>query len=120
MPSTTAKGFRQQDDADPVADLALGIRNLAADVNNKVGLVASGSVTINIGATGTPVSAAVTFPAGLFTAAPDVQVSLSGSTAPQNFSPPSAAGVTNTGCNIWVTRTAGAAASINVAWTAHQ
>jgi hypothetical protein len=121
MPSTTGKGYRYQLGSDPVKDLATGIQNLATDVDSKAGVLASGKVTITFVSTGTPASQTITFPAGRFGTAPNVSLGLANpsSNAPQNFSTPAIAGVSTTGGTIWCTRTAGAAATIDVYWIAH-
>lgn len=71
MPSTTTRGFRYPLDSDPVSDGAAAVRNLADDVNSKVGAIARGTSTVTVTAS-TIGTAAVSFPAGRFTAAPAV------------------------------------------------
>lgn len=74
MPGTTSRGFRYPLDADPVNDGALAVRNLANDVNNKVGVFASGTATVTVSASDSG-NVIVTFPAGRFTTPPVVVVS---------------------------------------------
>lgn len=50
--------------------MALAIRNLAADVDTKLGARASGSVNVTVAAGNNSGDATVAFPAGRFTAAP--------------------------------------------------
>ncbi|WP_408898639.1 hypothetical protein ACJ5H2_05900 [Nocardioides sp. R1-1] len=77
MSGTTSRGFRYPDDTDPVNDGALAVRNLANDVNTKVGAHASGSVNVSVpaGDSSGSGSVIVAFPVGRFTAAPRVVVS---------------------------------------------
>jgi hypothetical protein len=122
MPATTAKGYPYPLGTDPVSDGDDAIKNLAEATDAKTGVCATGNVTINTPTTGTPASAAITFPAGRFTVAPIVVCSLRdpSANAPQNFSQPASAVVSTTGATIWVCRIAGAAANCNVYWHAIQ
>lgn len=72
MPGSTAKGFRYPNDTDPVANGALAVRNLANDVNDKVGLIATGVQAINVAASTTATVNNIALPAGRFTAAPHI------------------------------------------------
>lgn len=81
MPQNTPKGFPYPIGTDRVMDGDDAIRNLATAVDTKVGLVASGQVTVPITAANTVASAAVTFPVGLFTAAPAVNLTQNGAGA---------------------------------------
>lgn len=48
MPTTTGRGFRIPLDTDPVADGALAVRNLGTDVNDNIGRIAAGSVSVQL------------------------------------------------------------------------
>jgi hypothetical protein len=54
------------------------IHNLASAVDTKLGVAAAGSVSINASTVGNVATAAVTFPAGLFTAPPIIVTSING------------------------------------------
>lgn len=72
MTTTTRLGYRQPDDSDTLASLALQIRNLAADIDTKLGAHASGKTTVAVNSSTTGTVANIAFPAGRFTAAPRV------------------------------------------------
>lgn len=115
MPSTTPHGFRYPLDSDPVSDAAAAVRNLANDVDDKVGAFAAGSVTVvlNPGSNG---SAAVTFPLGRFAAAPRVVATVNGT----NGYVASTNSVTATGFNAVVRQIndVSATANVPVTWIA--
>lgn len=67
MPTTTTLGFPIPNDSDPMADLALAVRNLAQYVDDNVGKVAIGQSTITVTAANTG-DLVVNFPAGRFAA----------------------------------------------------
>lgn len=116
MPGTTTiRAFPIPLDADPFADGALAVRNLANALDK---LVQSGTATLNIVTTGVTVTAAVTF-ATAYAVAPHVVVGIvnPASNAPQNFSW-GAATVTTTGFTLLGVRTAGAAATMTLHWEA--
>lgn len=71
MPGQTPHGFRYPNDSDPVGDIASTTRNLANDVDDRVGAISCGlvSATVSNAATGT---ATVTFPAGRFLNTPRI------------------------------------------------
>lgn len=121
MPQNTPKGFPYPVGTDRVMDGDDAIRNLATAVDGKLGLCASGIVTIPITAANTIASAAVTFPAGLFTATPQVVMGQSGAgstgTISQRFW--NVTGVSATGFNAVGVNTAGSATFV-CNWIAQQ
>jgi hypothetical protein len=88
---TTPKGFPYPEDTDLVSQGAQAIKALALAIDTNVGRVAGGTANVNIAAANTAASVAVTFPAGRFTAAPNVTA------VPQTASP--AGGFANTWVN---------------------
>lgn len=80
MPSTTTLGYPIPLDSDPVADLALAVRDLAQAVDDNVGKVYAGTTGIDLVAasTGTVV---VNFPVGRFSGTPVV----TGTATNQNY-----------------------------------
>lgn len=65
MTSTTTLGFPMPDDSDPVADLALAVRNLAQKIDDNVGMVACGRGTVNLAAASNG-DLNIVFPVGRF------------------------------------------------------
>lgn len=120
MPANTAKGFPYPLGTDRLADGDDAIHNLATAVDTLVGVVAAGSATSGVpSALNTPVSTAVTFPVGRFTAPPQVAVTISGS-AVNAFAPLGASGVSATGFTLWYSKSSGGLAAIPVSWIAIQ
>ena len=76
MPGATPKGFTTPLDSDPVADLAGYVRQLAGEIDERVGKHASGKGTITMDGTAMT-SVAVAFPSGRFDAVPNVVASVS-------------------------------------------
>lgn len=117
MPSTTTRGFRYPLDSDPVSDGAAAVRNLADDVNAKVGAVAAGSaiVPVNASTTGT---ADVTFPAGRFSSAPRMTASPVGTSVYQVY----LSAITATQATLTVRRfdNASSTANVTINWIAVQ
>jgi len=72
MPANTPKGFPYPLGTDRLADGDDAIHNLATAVDTKVGVAAAGIAAVNVTTGGTAATLAVTFPVGLFTAAPIV------------------------------------------------
>jgi len=96
------------------------IHNLATAVDTMVGVCAAGTATTGVpSALNTPVSAAVTFPAGRFTVAPQVMVTISGSSV-NAFAPLGASGVNTSGFQLWYSKSSGGLAAITVLWMAIQ
>lgn len=120
MPATTPKGFPYPLGTDRVTDGDDAIHNLATAVDTTVGVMAAGTMTTAVPtALNTPVSTALTFPAGRFNATPQVMASLSGS-AVNAFAPLGVTGVSPTGCVIWYSKSSGGLAAVNVLWMAIQ
>lgn len=72
MPANTAKGFPYPLPTDPLTNGATAIKNLATAVDTRLGVLASGTVSVNVTTGGTPATVTVTFPVGRFTVAPTV------------------------------------------------
>lgn len=104
--ATTTHGYPYPAGTDRVMDGDDVIHSLAdkVDTNLAYGMF-SGQVSLNIAALNTPVSAAVTFPAGRFTVAPSVAVGLN--TGAPNTNMGSMSGATASGVTLWAVRTAG-------------
>lgn len=109
MPGTTTHGFRYPSDTDPVNDGAEAVRNLANDVDDRVGAFACGSVVVAVAAA-TNASAAVVFPAGRFAAAPRVVATINGAL----LYGASTSAITAAGCNIHVRHLDNTSATVNV------
>ena len=119
MPANTAKGYPYPLGTDRLMDGDDATHTHASAVDTKVGVAAAGQVVTAVpGALNTPVSVAVTFPAGLFTAAPAVTVSPGGGTPHQLATSWSA--VTAAGVTVWGVRTAGSLAAITLNYIAQQ
>jgi hypothetical protein len=93
------------------------IHSLATAVDTQLGVMASGQTSIPITAVNTPVSVAVTFPAGRFTAPPNMATTANAA-APQNFAV-SVQTVTATGFLLWGNRAVGNTSFFGY-WIAHQ
>jgi hypothetical protein len=102
MPANTAKGYPYPLGTDRLMDGDDAIHSLATAVDTKSGVSTSGTVNVNVTTGGTPASVAVTFPAGLFSAVPNV-ITTCISGAPQN-TPSGASSVSATGATIWGSR----------------
>jgi hypothetical protein len=74
--------------------------------------VASGSVTITIAAVNTPTSVSISFPAGRFSAPPDVVVGMLSLNPGTQYLGASVSGVTATGATVWATRSNVGAATV--------
>lgn len=72
MASSTALGFRYPTASDPVANGAQAVQNLAQDIDDTVGRIATGTATVTLSSSNTGVTAVIDFPAGRFTSAPKV------------------------------------------------
>jgi len=119
MPANTPKGYPYPLGTDRVTDGDDSIHSLATAVDTRAGVHAAGSVVTAVpSALNTPVSVAVTFPAGLFTAAPAVVVTGGGGNPHQLATSWSA--VTATGVTVWGARTGGSLAAITLAYVATQ
>jgi hypothetical protein len=120
MPATTPKGYPYPLGTDRVMDGDDSIQALASAVDTKVGLFASGYVASPVpGSLNTPVSVAVTFPAGLFSANP-VNVTVTPLTATPQARAVSVNGVSQTGAQLWVSQLSGTLAATTLYWHASQ
>ena len=118
MPANTPLGFPYPVGTDRVTDGDDSIRALAEAVEAKIGVWRSGTVVVDTPST-SPGTLAVTFPAGLFTAAPAVGASCLAS-SPMSWS---ASGYlpTPTGFQVKAQKASGAAATtVTVSWWAAQ
>lgn len=119
MPATTSKGYPYPLGTDRVMDGDDAIKNLAQFADTNVGIHASGIATLPApSALNTPVSLAVTLPAGRFPQAPHIQLTLNQTTSPQTVSPLSSSSQTTTGFTIWHTRLTGGLVTQLVHWHA--
>lgn len=121
MPGTTSPhSVPFMDDADSLGGIAAWSEAIAEWVDDNVGRIASGTAVVPITAINTAASVAVTFPAGRFSAAPDVTVTpvlvASGMDDRVNVAVDN---VTSTGCTIRGLRET-ATAGVTVHWIAHQ
>lgn len=118
MPSQTGKGYPYPVGTDKVADGDNAIQALATAVDTKAGVRCSGEATVPITAVNTPVSLTITFPAGLFTAAPaSVVVGLRIANPLQ--AAVASGSITATSFVLWGARSTGSA-TFQAEWTAHQ
>lgn len=116
MPANTAKGYPYPLGTDRLMDGDNAIHDLATAVDTKLGLMASGVTTVNIATAGTPATVAVTFPAGLFTAVPNVYATFAGTANIQTGA--GVQGPTQTGVNVSGVRQS--TGTLNVHWLAVQ
>lgn len=116
MPNTP-HGYPYPVGTDRVMDGDDVIHNLADKIDSQLGVLASGSVTVQTTTVNTPASASVTFPAGRFTTPPNVIVSCQG--ANPQFAFASTAAPTASGTVLWACKTTGTAATV-VYWIATQ
>jgi hypothetical protein len=119
MPANTAKGYPYPLGTDRVTDGDDAIHSLASAVDTKLGVAATGLVTLAApGGLNSTVSATVTLPAGRFTAVPSVAVT---STVTDPFTVACCATtVTAASFSVRGARTAGGLAVIPVMWQAAQ
>lgn len=115
---TTPRGYRYMEPTDPLATVDDKIKNLALDVDAKLRRFERGSITLNIAATGTPVTQVINFNAA-FVLPPTMAITLfnPASNAPQNFSW-ACASVTETQFTIIGVRVGGAAPTMSLYWLA--
>lgn len=117
--ATTPLGYPYPLGTDRVMDGDDAIHALATAVDSKLGLAASGLVSVDVTALGTPGTKTVTFPAGRFTVAPSVVANPS-TPNPQQWNA-SVTAVTAAGFTAAAVRSAGSVpASTNVQWIALQ
>jgi len=115
--ANTARGYPYPLSSDPVAQGATAIQNLAQAVNDRAGVAASGTVTIQVTTANTAASVSVVFPAGRFTAAPVVLTTLQAGTNPFNNAS-NAGNVTANGATIYANGTASGGKAVG--WLAVQ
>ena len=118
--TTPTAGLPYPEPTDPVALGADAIKSLATALDLRVPIkgLAWGLATLTGITAGNLVTMAVTFPAGRFTLAPNVQLTLSASNSHGCY-PPAATGVTATGFTLNGGRSTGNA-NIPVYWMAFQ
>jgi L-aminopeptidase/D-esterase-like protein len=116
MGSQTAKGYPYPIGTDRVMDGDNAIQALAEAIDTKAGVAAAGVGTVTVGGSGGSGTAAITFPAGLFSAVPTV-VANSQVGDPSKY-PGSCLNVTATGCLLAAVRPN--AGTVPVAWIAIQ
>jgi hypothetical protein len=114
MTTTTSRAYVLPEDSDPVADLALIVRNLGQKLNDHVGVLAAGTVVVPLAASDTG-DAAVVFPVGRFDGAPVIQLT---STNRAYF--PVVVSPSASGCTARLQHRAGTSTTANVTvhWTA--
>lgn len=117
MPANTAKGYPYPLGTDRVMDGDDAIHNLATAVDTMIGVGAVGSVAVTTPASGAG-TAAVTFPAGRFTSAPIISLTLVATGATVGNGNWTATGITASGFTANYNR--GAAATFNFHWLALQ
>lgn len=119
MPANTPKGYPYPLGTDRLMDGDDAIHALATAVDTKLGVAAAGSFTAANSATNSaPVTTAVTFPVGLFTA-PPVVVANPNVTDPNVALATTAAGPTAAGCSVRTVRVGGTS-GVPVSWIAIQ
>jgi hypothetical protein len=119
MPANTPKGYPYPLGTDRVTDGDDSIHALATAVDTRAGVGTAGTVSTPVpGGVNIQTSVAVTFPAGLFTAAPSVIATVGGG-APQQAAC-SWSAVTATGCTLWGVRLSGGAVATTIAYHAVQ
>lgn len=117
MPATTPKGYPYPLGTDRLMDGDDAIHNLAQALDDNVGRVAAGQVTVNITTLNTPASTAVTFPVGRFNASPFAVAQYNGTLSNRQGQ---AQGMTATGCVIWAWQSAGTVGAALIGWIAVQ
>lgn len=117
MAGTTAKGYPYPDPTDPIRDGADEIKALATAVDTRLGVMASGTVSLTTPASGAGTKDVV-FPTGRFSAVPAVVVTLINTGSVISAGAPTATGVTATGFTMSYNR--GSAATFTLAWVAVQ
>lgn len=116
MPANTPKGYPYPLGTDRLMDGDDVIHSLASAVDSKLGVMASGAVTITVVTGGTPVTVAVTFPVGLFTAVPNCFAGYGGTVNLNNGA--GVQGPTTAGVNVSAVRNS--AGTLNCFWLAVQ
>lgn len=118
MPAYTPKGYPYPLGTDLISESDTTIQILAQFIDSWLGKAAAGSPTVSGVSANTATQLAVTFPAGLFTAAPYVQVSVNSNSPANVVASVSSAGVTTSGMTLVGYRTTNG--PLNFAWFAVQ
>lgn len=120
MSSATANGWTYPVDGDAVSSQAATVQSLADTLETRLrrGRVASGNTAVTTVTLNVVAQQAITFPAGLFTAAPTV-IARAETSAPHNVFG-GAVNITTSGCNLQAVKTAGALGVVTVHWVAIQ
>jgi hypothetical protein len=103
---TTASGYPYPEDTDLLAQGAQAIKALANAAEPRAGQSAAGTAQVTINGQSIA-SAAVTFPVGRFTAAPNVTAAAVGGAGA--WTSGMVSGITATGCVVWVRNFSGSA-----------
>lgn len=121
MGNTPNLALPYPEDTEPLGNMSAAVQALATalDALTYRPKILRGTVTFTIVTTGTTVVSAISFPAGVFAAAPRVMIAIRdpASNAPQNFSVGTRV-ITATACDLLGVRVAGAAASLTADWIA--
>lgn len=115
---TTTLGYPYPDGTDPMADIATAVQALAQAVDDKLGLLQSGTKNVNAVNVATDYSVTVTFPTA-FPSIPHVVACISNKLNPASYEPPLISSVTAADFVLTVRRSAGSA-SVDVDWIAHK
>jgi hypothetical protein len=118
MPGATPKGYPYPLGTDLVSSGDNTIQALATFLDGQAGTRASGTITANVSVINTPVSVAVTYPVGRFTATP--QVMATARAANPQTTAVGANGHSASGVNIFAARVSGTANPSEVDWFAVQ
>ena len=113
MGSVTSLGYPYPIGTDRVMDGDNAIQALAERINSHVGVLASGVVPVTIATAGTVGTAAVTFPVGRFTVAPNVTVTPQTGQPQNNAASVSTASAT--GMNVAALRSTSGTLNVSVA-----
>lgn len=111
MPSTSPHGFRYPLDTDPANDGAEAVRNLANDVDDRIGAIAAGADSVALVAANNGTKA-ITFPAGRFASAPRVVAVATGTSAYVM----GVNSITTAGCNVTVRQINDVTATTSIAF----
>lgn len=113
MPANTPRGYPYPLGTDRVMDGDDSIRALAEAVDTKLGVIASGAVTVTV-TNSVSGFAAVVFPAGMFTVPPKVIPGNNGGSGSSAYLM-TVSGITAAGCNINAIHRDGTSSSATVA-----
>lgn len=116
MSATTTLGYEYPVNSDPVKNYPAIIQALAQLVDDQLGSIKRGTVTINAVSVNTDYAQAVVFGTA-FPGSPAVSLTISNKNNPASYEPPLVSSKTATGFTVNVRRSAGSA-SIDVDWIA--